>query len=184
MTCMTKLSSYTAVTWVYTIFYWQVSQVSPSLTNFKGHVMKLGLKCIKRSDGKTEDSCLLFKAKGEIRCKYHWQTFFKSNPSLSLCLSQMLESSLVIGQSYTGTDPENSCGGDQINCSGVQAPLPPPPSNWMKNSLFLRLWQMDFKKKGGLQPPCLPPPSPLICSCYTPTPQVSNMAVGGHAWMR
>jgi len=44
----------------------KVTQVSPSLTKFKGYVMKLGLKR-KRLYGKTEKSCLLFKAKGEVR---------------------------------------------------------------------------------------------------------------------
>ena len=36
--------------------------------------MKLGLKSKRLIDGKTEKSCLLFKAKGEVRCKYQ-QTF-------------------------------------------------------------------------------------------------------------
>ena len=51
-------------------FYWQVTRVSPILTQFKGYVMKLGLTRRNRIDGKTEESCLLFKAKGEARCKY------------------------------------------------------------------------------------------------------------------
>ncbi|XP_020631728.1 uncharacterized protein LOC110068657 isoform X2 [Orbicella faveolata] len=44
----------------------KVTHVSPSLTKFKGYVMKLGLKCIDKHNGNTEEYCLLFKAKGKI----------------------------------------------------------------------------------------------------------------------
>ena len=57
-------------------FKCQVSQKSPNLTMFKGYIMKLRLNCTKRpmlsssNKKRTEDSCLLFKVKGEVQCKY------------------------------------------------------------------------------------------------------------------
>ena len=44
--------------------------------------MKLGLKR-KRRDGKTFKSCLLFRAKGEIQCKYQTKILIKSD----LCIN-------------------------------------------------------------------------------------------------
>ena len=66
----------------YNVFYWQVTQVSPNLTQFKGYVMKLRLKR-KRLYGRTEETCLLFKAKGEARGKYQTITIFMSDKKIS-----------------------------------------------------------------------------------------------------
>ena len=63
-------------------FYRQVTRVSPNLTKFKGYVMKLGLKR-KKLYGNTEKSCLLFKAKGEIHCKYQTNILIMSD----LCIN-------------------------------------------------------------------------------------------------
>ena len=59
--------------------------MSPNLTQFKGYVMKLGLKR-KRLDGITEASCLLFKAKGEIHCKYQTIIFMNEKDLVNFML--------------------------------------------------------------------------------------------------
>ena len=73
----------------YIFFYWQVTQVSPKLKKLKGHVMKLGLKRFHQHNGNNHGSCLLFKAKGEIHCKYE-TNIFNQIMSKSICKCEML----------------------------------------------------------------------------------------------